>query len=386
MSIRKPTKRPGSPYQLVLVGGGHAHLFVLQAILNKELVCHEVTLISPSRWQYYSGMLPGLIAGHYQKEQCRIDLRGLAQKAGIRFIEQTLVSLDVEQRSIVLDDDTEVGYEWLSLDTGSATCLDWAREYQGQLLSVKPLDRFAREWQGLKDRLKQNGGGQVAVVGAGAAGVELALAASSALADEGIAAKVSLVAGESGPLEGFSGGVRRRVLKELKRLNIQLLSSQAKAEGDQLRLSDGSTTRVDAVIAASGACAPDWLAGAGLELAADGFIRVDARQQSVSHKNVFAVGDVCSRPGSPLMRSGVHSVRAGPVLAQNLAASLSGKRLKRFRPRRWVLYLISCGQKRAVGSWGPLSFKGRWVWRWKDRIDRRFIAEFSKTGDEDLGA
>lgn len=383
MSIRKPTKRPGSPYQLVLVGGGHAHLFVLRAIMQGELVCPDVALVSPSRWQYYSGMLPGLIAGHYRKEECRIDLRALAQRAGIRFIEQTLVSMDAEQRSIVLDDDTEVGYEWLSLDTGSCTRMDWASDYEAEVISVKPLDRFASEWKALQDRFMQAGGGQVAVVGAGAAGVELSMGMRKSLADSRVDAKVSLVAGEQGLLSEFGSGVRRRVGRELKRQGVEVLPHRAEGEGAHLKLSDGSTLNADAVISASGAQAPEWVADSKLETAEDGFIRVDGRHRSTSHANVFAVGDICSRPGIALMRSGVHSVRAGPVIAQNLAASLTGKRLKRFRPRRWVLYLISCGDKRAVGSWGPFSFRGKWVWRWKDRIDRRFIAEFSQLGLEE---
>ena len=61
--------------KLVLVGGGHAQLSVLQTLATSRVRGVEATLITPSAHQNYSGMLPGWMAGHYTQEQCRIDLR-----------------------------------------------------------------------------------------------------------------------------------------------------------------------------------------------------------------------------------------------------------------------------------------------------------------------
>src|SRR5262249_52852307 len=75
-------------------------------------------------------------------------------------------------------------------------------------------------------------------------------------------------------------------------------------------------------------------------------------------------------------RSGVYAVREGPILAANLRARLKGARLRCYRPQRDALALLNLGGRRALGAKRGRAFAGRLVWRWKDRIDRRFVARF----------
>ncbi|KEA62822.1 NADH dehydrogenase-like protein [Marinobacterium lacunae] len=364
-----------SPH-VVLVGGGHAHLFVLEALIEGKLKAPGAVLVSPSERQYYSGMLPGVVAGHYNVDQCCIDLKALANRAGIAFMEQRAIGLNTDERLVELEGGECLPYDFVSLDVGSETDNRAFSGYEGCMFSVKPLDRFHAQWQAFTATAERRGGCHLAVVGAGAAGVELAMATNYALTKMGVSPRVSLIASENGLLSGFSDGVRCRVRAELERQNITLLTGRVSGEGTELSLSGGERLRVDAVILASGAMAPAWLAGSGLELDDSGFVLVDQCHRSRSHPQVFAVGDVAARPDSSLMRSGVHSVRAGPVLARNLASSLAFKSLSPFHPRGVVLYLLACGRKHGVASWGPLAARGDWVWRWKDRIDRRFIKRF----------
>ena len=86
--------------RLVLAGGGHAHLAVLDALARDPLRDVEVTLVTPTPEQAYSGMLPGLIAGHYRFEQAHIDLARLCQWAGVRFITGSVIGLDPDARSL----------------------------------------------------------------------------------------------------------------------------------------------------------------------------------------------------------------------------------------------------------------------------------------------
>jgi hypothetical protein len=45
-------------------------------------------------------------------------------------------------------------------------------------------------------------------------------------------------------------------------------------------------------------------------------------------------------------------------------------------PQRRALYILAAGQRSAVACWGSWTLAGDWVWRWKDRIDRRFMRSF----------
>jgi NADH dehydrogenase FAD-containing subunit len=139
-------------------------------------------------------------------------------------------------------------------------------------------------------------------------------------------------------------------------------------------LADGRELHPDIVLAATGTRAPCWLKLAKLALDEHGHVAVDAFHRSLSHPQVFASGDICARMDVVMARSGVHAVHAGPVLAHNLLAVLSDKPLRAYRPRKKSLYLLRSGERHAIASWGGLSAEGRWVWRWKDAIDRRFIA------------
>ena len=127
------------------------------------------------------------------------------------------------------------------------------------------------------------------------------------------------------------------------------------------------------MIAATGARALPWLARSDLACSHDGWVEVGDTHQSLSHPEVFAAGDCCTRLDPRFARSGVHAVHAGPVLAHNLLAHARGEALRQYTPRRHSLYLIACGARWAIASWGRCSAQGRWVWRWKDWIDRRFI-------------
>lgn len=361
---------------LVLAGGGHAHVLVLEHLAQHPLHDTQVTLISPSGWQTYSGMLPGLMTGQYTPEACRIDLRPLARRAGVRFIEARVSGLTSSPTEVHLSDGSALSYDLLSLDVGSEVDDRALQPLGPRLWPLKPLDVFHERWQTLLQSPPEAVPRRLAVVGGGAAGVEAVLAASAAWRQRGRTLSCVLVTGPRGVLPDHSPAVRARVQKALRTHRIECLPHRAVGTPDGLLLDDGRHHPADLVLAAAGARAPSWLRETPLALDARGFVAVNAHHQSTSHPNVFAVGDVCSRVDQTVARSGVHAVRAGPVLAHNLGAWLSGQPLHAYHPRRWSLYLLSTGSRQAVLSWGPFSAAGTWVWRLKDHIDRGFMARF----------
>ena len=53
----------------------------------------SITLINRRSTALYSGMVPGLIAGIYQRDELAIDLRQLCDRAGVAFVEAEITGL-----------------------------------------------------------------------------------------------------------------------------------------------------------------------------------------------------------------------------------------------------------------------------------------------------
>ena len=367
----------GDVRELVLLGAGHAHLQVLAALARQRPANTNVTLITPHPFLTYSGMVPGYVADRYKLQDCQIALAPLIRGAGVRWVQARCEGIDAAACSVRLSEGhAPLTYDILSIDTGAA--LDRSKleasmpGASAHAVLLRPFERFAQLWPRVVERA-QEGPLSIAVIGAGAAGIELACAMRQRMPGS----RLTLVTGGAEVANGYLARLQARVLKVLRRRHITVLHQACTAiSAGEIVLSGGATLACDVPIVAIGTHAPAWLSGSGLALDESGYLRVNALQQSSSHANVFAAGDVASRADLPHPRSGVYAVRAGPALAVNLAAALAGQPLQAHRPPRRTLNLLSCGTTYAIASWGNLSFGGGWVWRWKDRIDRRFVQKY----------
>ncbi len=366
--------------RIILAGGGHAHLAVLDDWVRRPFPGTERWLVTSSRHTAYSGMLPGWMAGIYEAEDLLIDLAPLAERAGARLVIADVMGLDPTGSTITLSSGEMLEFDLLSLGVGGETNVSALSALSERLLPVRPVDCFVARWSACLEGIADGSIGSIAIVGGGAAGVELALGASVSVGRRSPDLRVSLVTPRAGLLSGHAPRVRERALQELESRGIAIHFAEATGTENGLLLSDGTILPADFVIAATGSRAPSWLARSGIPCNADGFVAVGAELRSISHPAIFAAGDIVDRVDRHLERSGVHAVKAGPVLAANLRAVVSGTQLSTYDPRDRTLYLLALGDKRAIGSWGRFAATGGWVWRIKDWIDRRFVRHYSGSG------
>ena len=365
-----------SERQLLLLGAGHAHVHVLSQMASAPWAGAQVTLIAPYDRQLYSGMVPGFVAGHYALEDCVIPLEPLVRRSGIRWIQRSVCTLDAVARTVTLDDGSCLHYDGLSLNTGPvqdrALIEQTMPGARAHALFIRPIEAFGALWPEVEQRAQAKPL-RITVIGAGAAGMELAMAIRHRLPK----AAVTLLCGSTPVGAGYTERVQARLKDALRKRKITLLQDTATAvHPGEVVLASGATLACDVPLVATGAQAPAWLLASGLVLDLQGFVAVDAFQRSTSHPEVFAAGDVSTRMDCPMARSGVYAVRAGPALAMNLAAALAGQALTEHHPPERTLNLISCGNRYAIASWGPHSAQGRWVWWLKDWIDRRFLRRY----------
>ncbi len=371
--------RPRSePVRLVLAGAGHAHLEVLRRLAEERPAGVEVTVVSAEPRHFYSGMVPGLVAGQYGEGEIAFELRPLVERAGGRFVVERVTGVEAAARRLRLAGGGEIDYDLVSFNLGSspsAAGVPGAREHA---TSIKPLSR-ALELRRRLRALAAEGRGRVVVVGAGAAGVEIALAAAAVLgAGEG-EGRVALVEAADAILAGYPPRFRARAEAVLARRGVRVLTGSpvARVEPERLALADGRELPARLALWLVGAAAPEAFDGSGLPLDPRGFLLVNDRLRSPGDPAVFGVGDcatLAEHPETP--KAGVYSVRQGPVVAAGLVAAIRGGRGPRYRPQRGFLSILNTGDGRALLAYKCLVVYGRSAWRLKDRIDRRFMRRY----------
>jgi len=367
--------------QLVLLGGGHSHVEVLRRFGKDPPPDSQLVLISPDPDSPYSGMLPGWIAGHYTRDDCHIDLTALAHFANCRLVQTACAGIDLDAGLVLCANGMRLPYDVLSIDAGGRSPASDTPGAKEHALSVRPIDDFVPHWEDICDRtVRGQAPRRLAVVGGGAAGVEVLLAMQYRLRQLAPRTQVSfeLVCDAGSILLSHHESVRAIFMRVLEQRGVILhLAARAeRVERGVVRLSGGASVAADAIVWATGASAPLWPKSSGLATDDGGFVRVNRLLQSVSHPQVFAAGDIASIAGEPRPKSGVYAVRAGPPLANNLRRMLRGERLVEWMPQKHALALITTGDRYAVASRGNFVLAGKWVWRWKNWIDRRFMQRY----------
>ena len=354
------------PYtrEIVLVGGGHTHALILRRWGMAPLPGARLTVINPAATAPYTGMLPGFVAGHYARDDLEIDILRLARFAGARMIFGLVDGIDAQAKTVSMASRPPIPYHILSLDIGITSTMPDLPGFSEHGIAAKPLGPFATRWQAFLDQ----GAGPLVVIGGGVAGVELALAMRHR------AGKPVTIVEQAALLSGVGASTRARLQAALRTSGISVIEGAEVTEitATSVRLANDATIPSDFTLGAAGARPYDWLKDTGLDLT-DGYVTVGPTLQSKSDPSIFATGDCAHLSHAPRPKAGVFAVRAAPVLTHNLAAAAAGRPLKPFNPQSQYLKLISLGPKRAVADKWDRSVAGDWVWRWKDRIDRKFM-------------
>jgi len=374
--------------ELVLVGGGHAHVQVLRRWAMSPNAGVRLTVVLDRAEALYSGMVPGVVAGDYVAADCEIDVVPLARRAGARVILSAASAIDATAQRIALAGRPVLAYDVASLDVGGAVRGLDLPGVRANALATRPIRDFVDRLDTAFERAQAGraaGALRVLVVGAGAAGVELAFTVEARLRARAVRANVEIVTDADELLRGAPAALRRRSRAEAEARGIRIHAGArvASVAPRALALESGEELACDLAIWATGAAPVEAIAASALPKDAGGFVRVRDTLQVEGHDTLFAVGDCAALASAPWVpKAGVYAVRQGPVLADNLRRALGGEPLRRYRPQRDFLALLNLGDERALGAKWGVAFDGRRAWRLKDAIDRRFVRRFQVLGPD----
>ncbi|MBL0718835.1 FAD-dependent oxidoreductase [Piscinibacter sp. Jin2] len=358
---------------LVLVGGGHAHAEVLRRWALAPLPGVALHLVTPEPLAPYSGSVPAWLAGEESSASISIDMAALARAAGATLHLDSVQALDPAARQLTLTRGTRLGWRHLSLNVGST--LEPPAPAGVRVLSMRPLGALRAAWDALRAELAVwplDRPLRLAAVGGGAAGFETVLAVSARLRRERPGLRLQARLLSRGPLlPGLAPGAQRAAARALARAGIELQLGRSWTEAE--------AAGTDVMLWATGARAHAWQRDparrGGLAVDAGGFLAIDRRLRSISHPDIFAVGD-CAAWSPALPKAGVYAVRMGPVLSDNLRAACGAGAWREHEPQARVLALLATADGRAIAARGGLATEGRWVLAWKRHIDRAFLQRY----------
>ncbi len=378
---------------LVLIGGGHSHAIALRLFGLNPIANLRLTLISDTIYAAYSGMLPGHLGGFYTFDECHIDLKSLARFARSELVIDRAIGLDLDRNLILCDRHSPIPFDYLSIDIGStpnAIDIPGATAYT---IAAKPVEQFLSSWQqfiGSIDRQSPqiNRPLTLGIVGGGAGGVELALTLKTRLKSlfqhQYSSINIELFHRQSTVMTGYPPSIGQR-LQQISidrgirlHLNESVVAVEALNGLKLVRCRSGLEVPCDRVIWVTQASAQPWIHASGLATDERGFILINHHLQSISHPHIFATGDIATMKNRSYPKAGVFAVRQGKPLFENLRRITSGQPLKPFQPQKQHLALIGLGDRQAIATRGNISIGPHaLIWRWKDWIDRRFMAQFN---------
>jgi selenide,water dikinase len=360
------------PKQLVLVGGGHTHALLALQLIRTPIKDVDVVMVSDVLDAPYSGMLPGLVAGLYQPNEIHIHLPKLCKRAGIKLIQRRVIHINATDRFVRCEDGTTIPFDLISIDVGSTPSHSNIPGVQKFGIGVKPVPAFLERWQKLCQR---DGAKHLAIVGGGAGGCEIALAARDRL---GIDVPIEVFTRGKFLLGNRSSKASCKMQKAMLRARIKLHfdSEVQNVEYDRLQCADGKIHFFTDLIWLTQAAAPAWFADCQLPLTSDGFLQTENTLQVVGQTDIFAVGDCATMIHQPRPKAGVYAVRQAPVLFQNINSYISGNLMKDFHPQQHFLSLMKLSGRSALAQKGIYLGSGLLWWYLKDWIDRRFMRMF----------
>lgn len=366
--------------RLILVGGGHAHVFLLHGLARRAVPGLEVVLVSPYERHHYSGMVPGYLRGAYTDRDLTIDLPAMCRAAGAQFVQTLADSIHGPDRIVQVGSD-RLSFDLASVDVGcDAAHLDvpGARDHA---YTLRPMSRVAA----LRDRLEvllpqRTGALTICVVGAGAAGVEVALALEERTRRAGRTPQVTLFNAGLAILPDYSDALRARAERILGRRGIAVRTGRRveRVEPDAVVDSSGDRTKSDLTVWLTGAAPTAILHASELPKDPHGYFLVDATLRSADGAPIWGAGDCIGIEGCPpLAKAGVYAVRESPILDGNIRAHLSGGTPVRYDPQGSFLALLNTADGKALLRWKGIVSHSRWAWWLKDWIDRGFVGTYS---------
>ena len=361
--------------QLVLLGGGHAHIQVLRKLCMNFYEGLHVILINNSMESAYSGMTPAYIQDYYKIKEIMIDLQRLCFNAGVTFINDEVIQLKTEEKKVILKNRPSIHYDLLSINTGCISKKNNIKIHKNSKnIFIKPINNLIKNLNTLDKIIKNTNNTKINIIGGGVAAFEISFALRVRFQN-----RISITIISKNIL--LEKNLNNKTITELKKISENMSISLKEIDvieikKNELLLSNGEIFPSDLNLISTGVQIPQWIQNSSLKKN-NGFIGIKTNLQSINDDNIFAAGDVASIQDYLRPKSGVMAVRQGQILKENIFLKIQGKKLMKFQPQKNWLYIIGTYPNKALLNYLNFSFHSKWCWALKKWIDKSFMKKFS---------
>ncbi|WP_369371266.1 NAD(P)/FAD-dependent oxidoreductase [Promicromonospora sp. Populi] len=332
-------------HRIVILGAGYAGASVATRLprrLHRDDV--DITLVNAEPDFVERVRMHQVAAGQDLRHR---PLRDMLAGTGATVRVARVTAVDVDRRTVALtgsEGDQELAYDTLVYALGSAQDdhgVPGVTEHAHDVASRAGALRLRERLSGLPD------GGRVVVVGGGLTGIE----AASELAEAHGRLEVALVV-RGGLGERLSPTGREHLRSTLGRLGVTVheQTGVSRVGAGEVVTDDGGVLPADVTVWQAGFAVHPIAAATGLAVSERGQIVVDGTMRSVSHPDVYAVGDSALAEGAlgtSLRMSCASGIPMAWQAADSIAARLTGGSLPH-TPLDYVQQCISLGRRDAV--------------------------------------
>ncbi|MER7517361.1 FAD-dependent oxidoreductase [Streptomyces sp. NPDC126499] len=335
-------------HRIVVLGAGYAGAYVAGTLARRLSPADaEITVVNAEPDFVQRMRLHQLAAG--QKVEAP-PLADVFAGTGIRLRLARVTAVDPERRAVTVadaDGGGELGYDTLVYALGSRGARHGVPGAGEHAFDIAARPSALRLRERLDDLSGRQEGGRVLVVGDGLTGIETA----TEIAESRPGLAVTLIArGELA--SALSAGARAHLRRACARLGVTVLEhTEVEAvEATRVRCADGTVLASDATVWTAGFAVSPLAAAGGLEVTEDGRIVVDRAMRSVSHPDVYAVGDsahAVADNGRPLPMSCASAGYTGMQATAAIVAHLTGRAIPHTR-LEYVGNHISLGRRDGI--------------------------------------
>ncbi len=363
--------------QLLLVGGGHAHMVTLANLHQFIEKGHRVTVIGPSENHYYSGMGPGMLGKTYTPADIRFATRHVVEKHGGTFVLGKAVGVNADDKTVLLESGDTISYDVVSFNCGSYVPTPEIIDSDTDIFTVKPIEKLLDAQKRILSLVSEKKA-VIGIIGGGPSAIEIAGNIWGLTANDG-KNKPTIRVFTRGRLMGrFPDGIRKKVFQSLSQrgIDIREKSPITKIESGRITVKSGESHQIDLIFLALGVKPSPIFSTSGLPTGPDGGLLVNQFLQSAKYPEMFGGGDCIYFEPQPLDKVGVYAVRENPILFNNLMAALENTALQSFDPGGAYLLIFNLGGGKGILRKNWIQFGGRPAFLIKDYIDRKFMREF----------